>query len=174
MRAGASGSPRQMRKSWSSVMSPSVGSGSAASTACLARAIAPAGNDAMRAARASTNGRSSAGGWSQQRFARRRANQADGLVHAAVESAARILLDRTASPSGGPAWLVTGGDKPLVEQALADPRLRAVAALARGPHLTVGDPKRDLVDALPALLRQVSITLSDTGTRPDSGNEPGT
>ena len=112
--------------------------------------------------------RTAAGGWSQQRFARRRANQADGLVDAAVESAARILLDRTASRSRGPAWLVTGGDKPLVEQALADPRLRAVAGLARGRHLNVGDPKRDLVEALPALLRQVSITLSDTGTPSDT------
>ena len=35
--------------------------------------------------------RTAAGGWSQQRFARRRANQADGLVGAAVEHAVRLL-----------------------------------------------------------------------------------
>ncbi len=107
--------------------------------------------------------RTAAGGWSQQRFARRRANQADGLVGAAAESAIRILLGARPSPSGRPDWLVTGGDRPLVEQALADPRLRALARLPRGPQLAIGDPKQDLVDRLPALLRQVSITLSDTG-----------
>jgi hypothetical protein len=115
-------------------------------------------------------GRTAAGGWSQQRFARRRANQADGLVDAAVGSAVRILLDGVPGPSGGLDWLVTGGDRPLVEQALADPRLRAAAALRRGAHLTIGDPKRDLVQTLPALLRQVAITLSDTGT---AGRPPG-
>jgi len=112
--------------------------------------------------------RTAAGGWSQQRFARRRANQADGLVDAAVESAARILLETVAGPSGRSGWLVTGGDKPLLEQALTDPRLRTLSALPRGPHLTIGDPKRDLVDGLPALLRQVSITLSDTGAPSDT------
>ena len=35
--------------------------------------------------------RTAAGGWSQQRFARRRANQADGLVGAAAEHAVRLL-----------------------------------------------------------------------------------
>ena len=35
--------------------------------------------------------RTAAGGWSQQRFARRRANQADGLVGAVAEHAVRLL-----------------------------------------------------------------------------------
>ncbi|MGL5852830.1 MAG: Vms1/Ankzf1 family peptidyl-tRNA hydrolase, partial [Phycicoccus sp.] len=36
--------------------------------------------------------RTAAGGWSQQRFARRRANQADELVGATADVAARIVL----------------------------------------------------------------------------------
>ena len=37
-------------------------------------------------------GRTKAGGWSQQRFARRRANQAHALWNDAADVAARILL----------------------------------------------------------------------------------
>lgn len=59
--------------------------------------------------------RTAAGGWSQQRYARRRDNQADELVGAVVEHAARILVDLAhvpeeteISPSGParccPAW----------------------------------------------------------------------
>jgi len=99
--------------------------------------------------------RTAAGGWSQQRFARRREGQARELVQAAVETAARVLL-----PALGPtSWLVTGGDRPLVEAALAAPRLAALGRLPRGPHLAVGDPRSDVVRALPGLLRAVRIVL---------------
>lgn len=59
--------------------------------------------------------------------------------------------------------LVTGGDRALVDRALADPRLRAVARLPRGPHLALGDPRADVVRAVPAMLRSVRITLTETG-----------
>ena len=45
--------------------------------------------------------RTAAGGWSQQRFARRRANQADALVEAVAEHLARILGESPAAPTGG-------------------------------------------------------------------------
>jgi hypothetical protein len=99
-------------------------------------------------------GRTAAGGWSQQRFARRREQQTAQAVEAAVETAARILL-----PAGDGALLATGGDRRLIETALADRRLAALAALPRGPHLAVPDPRADLVARLPALLTQLRIEL---------------
>jgi hypothetical protein len=98
-------------------------------------------------------GRTAAGGWSQQRFARRRANQADELAGAAADVAARVLV------AAAPSRLATGGDRPLVDRVLADPRLHALAGLPRGPHLQVGDPRADVVKALPDRLTRVSITL---------------
>ncbi|WP_028644209.1 acVLRF1 family peptidyl-tRNA hydrolase [Nocardioides sp. URHA0020] len=82
-------------------------------------------------------GRTKAGGQSQQRFARRRDNQARQAYEAAAEHAARILAGLA-----GP--LVTGGDRPAVEEVLADPRLRRLAVV--GPWLAVPDPRRGVLE----------------------------
>jgi hypothetical protein len=100
-------------------------------------------------------GRTAAGGWSQQRFARRREKQTDELAGAAVDVAARLLLNPP------PDVVATGGDRRLVDRVLADPRLRALAALPRGPHLPIGDPSADLVRSLPDLLTRVAVTVSE-------------
>jgi hypothetical protein len=100
-------------------------------------------------------GRTAAGGWSQQRFARRREKQTDELAGAAVDVAARLLLEPP------PDVVASGGDRRLVDRVLADPRLRALGALPRGPHLTVGDPSADLVRSLPDLLTRVAVTLTE-------------
>ena len=60
-------------------------------------------------------GRTKAGGQSQQRFARRRDNQARAAYEAAAEHAARILA--------GVRLVVTGGDHAAVEAVLTDRRL---------------------------------------------------
>jgi hypothetical protein len=104
-------------------------------------------------------GRTAAGGWSQQRFARRRDNQARDLVRAVADVAARLLVFGV--PDCSADWLVTGGDRPLVDAVLADPRLRPLARLPRSAHLGVGDPKADVLRRLPDRLRAVQITLSD-------------
>ena len=62
--------------------------------------------------------RTAAGGWSQQRFARRRGNQADALVGAVQDHFVRILDGQPA-----PMALLVGGDKALAAEVLADPRL---------------------------------------------------
>ena len=82
-------------------------------------------------------GRTKAGGQSQQRFARRRDNQARQAYEAAADHAARILGHR-ALP------LVTGGDHGAVDEVLADPRLRQVTVV--GPWLAVPDPRRAVLD----------------------------
>ncbi len=81
-------------------------------------------------------GRTKAGGQSQQRFARRRDNQARQAYEAAAEHAARIL--------GGVQTLVVGGDRTAVEEVLADPRLRRLRC--REPWLDVPDPRRRVLD----------------------------
>lgn len=101
-------------------------------------------------------GRTAAGGWSQQRFARRRQKQAHELADAAADYAARVIL-----PASPVAYVVTGGDRPLVEQVLADPRLRPLAEVPRGPHLDVPDPRRDIVMSLPERLSTSRIDLVD-------------
>ena len=101
-------------------------------------------------------GRTAAGGWSQQRFARRRDGQAQALVGSATEVAVRVLL-----PAGPDDALVTGGDRPLIDQVLADPRLAALNRLRRGPHLDIGDPRIDLVQELPRTARAIRITLDE-------------
>jgi hypothetical protein len=80
-------------------------------------------------------GRTKAGGQSQQRFARRRDNQARQAYEAAADHAARILR---------PGPLVTGGDHAAVDEVLADPRLRGLTVV--GPWLAVADPKRAVLD----------------------------
>ena len=101
-------------------------------------------------------GRTAAGGWSQQRFARRRQKQSNELVDAAVDYAARVIV-----PALPIDYLVTGGDRPLIDQALADPRIRALAALPRGPHVEIQDPTRAVVATLPERLTTVRIDLID-------------
>lgn len=82
-------------------------------------------------------GRTKAGGQSQQRFARRRDNQARQAYEAAADHAARILGDRTP-------LLVTGGDHGAVQEVLADPRLRRVDVVP--PWLPVPDPRRGVLE----------------------------
>jgi Actinobacteria/chloroflexi VLRF1 release factor len=82
-------------------------------------------------------GRTKAGGQSQQRFARRRHNQARQAYEAAADHAARIL-------GGAAICVVTGGDHGAVDEVLADPRLRRVTPIA--PWLAVPDPRRSVLD----------------------------
>jgi hypothetical protein len=82
-------------------------------------------------------GRTKAGGQSQQRFARRRVNQARQAYEAAADHAARIL-------GGARLSVVTGGDHAAVDEVLADPRLRQVAVTE--PWLAVPDPRRAVLD----------------------------
>ncbi|MFY0406480.1 acVLRF1 family peptidyl-tRNA hydrolase [Solicola sp. PLA-1-18] len=97
-------------------------------------------------------GQTKAGGWSQQRYARRRANQADELVQACAGHA-----DRLFAGADGLA-VVGGGDRALVRQVVDEMRT-SVDVLPR--HLDVPDPRhRVLVDAV-ASARSVEITLND-------------
>lgn len=82
-------------------------------------------------------GRTKAGGQSQQRFARRRDNQARQAYEAAADHAARILRSLR-----GP--VVTGGDHAAVDEVLGDPRLGGLSVV--GPWLAVPDPRRGVLE----------------------------
>ena len=105
------------------------------------------------------HGRTAAGGWSQQRYARRRANQADEIVSACATAAALLLTRPHRSPAQ---FLVTGGDRPLVAAALAE-LPPAVAALPVRGRLSVGTPDRRVLAALPDRVLAVSIEVVDPG-----------
>lgn len=87
--------------------------------------------------------RTAAGGGSQQRFARRRTNQADALVEAVAGHADRIFAEHRIE------YLAPGGDRTLAEQVLSEPALKRYAALSRLPFLDVPDPR-------PAVLKQAA------------------
>jgi hypothetical protein len=109
-------------------------------------------------------GRSKAGGWSQQRFARRRDNQARGAFIAAADHAARILGSDAAAHLDA---LVVGGDRAAVGQVLGDPRL---AGLVEIPRLTVdgvGDPRADTIQGVLDKALSVRITLVDAAVATD-------
>lgn len=106
-------------------------------------------------------GRTAAGGWSQQRFARRRAHQTDAVVAHAVETAVRVLLPH----ADGLAALFTGGDRGLVDQVLADPRLSDLAALRREPALDVGEPTKAVLLETPARFRAVEVHIVEPTDR---------
>ena len=82
-------------------------------------------------------GSTKAGGWSQQRFARRRANQARAAFEAAADAAATVVLPVAASLDA----VVTGGDRAAVDAVLADARLALLRPLVVRPFLAVPDPR---------------------------------
>jgi hypothetical protein len=105
-------------------------------------------------------GRTAAGGWSQQRFARRRVNQAQAAAASAADHAARVLLPEAA----GLTALVTGGDRRTVEAVLADRRLAPLVAL-RSPHLLdVPEPRHAVLVEAAHRARAVRILIRDPVT----------
>jgi hypothetical protein len=106
-------------------------------------------------------GRTAAGGWSQQRFARRRGNQTDAVVTATADTAARVLVPHAPTLAA----LATGGDRGLVTEVLADPRLAALAALPRLGPLDVGEPTKAVLLATPGQFRAVRVHIVEPGER---------
>ena len=104
-------------------------------------------------------GRTAAGGQSQQRFARRRANQADAVVDHAIETAVRVLLPHAGTVEA----LFTGGDRGLVDEVLADHRLRPLAVLRHERALDVGEPTKAVLLETPAQFRAVAVHLREPG-----------
>lgn len=97
-------------------------------------------------------GRTKAGGQSQQRFARRRDNQARQAFEAAADHAVRIL---SAVPI-----VVVGGDRGAVEEVLADQRLAGLHVVS--PWLPVPDPRRAVLTNAIADAQAITIEVTNT------------
>lgn len=97
-------------------------------------------------------GRTKAGGRSQQRYARRRANQADDLAGAAAAAIARVLT------VPDPPTVFGGGDRALVLRALETSRTGLAPA---DRWLDVGEPRRATLDAAAKQARSIPIALNE-------------
>ena len=96
-------------------------------------------------------GTTKAGGWSQQRYARRRANQASAAFADAAEAAVRVLGGVEVDA------FVAGGDREAVRAVLTDRRLAHLEPA--GPWLEVKDPKLKILETMPEQFRAVRIRL---------------
>ena len=101
-------------------------------------------------------GRTKAGGWSQQRFARRRANQARAVYTSATEAAVAILVPERNDLDA----LVTGGDRSGVSAVLEDARLSPLQRLVTPRLLSVPDPRLRVLRATPEQFRAVRVSVS--------------
>ncbi|MEJ2856598.1 MULTISPECIES: acVLRF1 family peptidyl-tRNA hydrolase [unclassified Saccharothrix] len=103
------------------------------------------------------HGRNKAGGWSQQRFARRREGQARVALQAAADDVARVLLPVVGSLDA----VVLGGDRQALDVLRADRRLAPVFALASPRVLDVPEPRRSVLDEAARRARAVDIVVRD-------------
>ncbi len=125
----------------------------------------PPGLVSSKAGRRPVHGRSAAGGWSQQRFARRRENQAATALRAAADAAAEVF-----GPYG-PGRLdavVLGGDKRSAAGLRGDPRLEDYLAKAAARFLNVPDPRLAVLRGIAPAFLAVRIRL----TEPESAGPP--
>lgn len=102
-------------------------------------------------------GRSAAGGWSQQRFARRRAGQARHALRDAAKDAFEVLLPRLSEVDA----VVLGGDRRALDELREDRRLAPLFARAEPRVLDVGEPSRAVLEDAAVRALSVQVTLRD-------------
>ena len=100
-------------------------------------------------------GRTAAGGWSQQRFARRRENQAKAAASDGAGIAERVLLPAVRTLAA----LVTGGDRTAVDSILSVPVLAPLAAIRADQMLEVPEPRHAVLVAAVAQARAVRVLI---------------
>ena len=113
--------------------------------------------EASKVDRTYVQGRTKAGGWSQQRYARRRGNQTAHAVEETIERAVERLLPEAPTLDA----VVCGGDASFIAAVLADRRLAPlVARRSRHPVLPVPDPRQEVLREFVATVRAVPIDLN--------------
>jgi hypothetical protein len=101
--------------------------------------------------------KTAAGGQSQQRFARRRSNQADSLLQAVAGQARLVFSGRSFE------YIVPGGDRTLADLVLDDPLLKDYARLPRLAYLDVPDPRSEVLRKAAVDACAVRIQVTDPG-----------
>ncbi len=99
--------------------------------------------------------RTAAGGWSQQRYARRRANQASSLVQSAAEQAAAVFAGHPVD------CMQLGGDRTLAQEVLQHPGMARYARLPQLPFTAVPDPRLAVLQRAAAEALSLRITITD-------------
>jgi hypothetical protein len=117
---------------------------------------------AAKAGARPVHGRTSAGGWSQHRFARRRDKQAREALAAAAATAAAVLGPYEKRLDA----VVLGGDRRAVAAVRDDVRLAPLFALAVDPFLSVPDPRSAVLLDTPRRFRAVRIRLVEPAGHP--------
>jgi hypothetical protein len=110
-------------------------------------------------------GRSAAGGWSQQRFARRREGQARVAGQAAADTVAAVLLPHLASLEA----VVAGGDRLSCDRVFADPRLAPLLRLLVDDRIAVPDPRQRVLAASAEAFRAMPVQVIDPAPAPATG-----
>ena len=98
-------------------------------------------------------GTTAAGGWSQQRFARRRGGQTDKLADDASTALVRMM-----EQAPGAFGVVVGGHRPLAESVLAG---APAGRLPLPGPLEVGEPRRADLDTAAGRVLAVRVTVHD-------------
>jgi hypothetical protein len=101
------------------------------------------------------HGRSAAGGWSQQRFARRREGQARQALRAAADDAFEVLVPQLSEVDA----VVLGGDRRALEELRDDRRLAPLFDRAEPRVLDIVEPRRTVLDDAAERAIAVEITL---------------
>jgi hypothetical protein len=101
-------------------------------------------------------GKTKAGGWSQQRFARRRQNQTAKAYAAAADAASTVLLPAVDQLTA----VFLGGDRTAVTAVLADSRLAPVRAKSSPVVLNVAEPRLAVLREFPDQFLAISIRLN--------------
>ena len=104
------------------------------------------------------HGRNKAGGWSQQRFARRREGQAREALRSAADDTVRVLVPSLPELAA----VVLGGDRRALDVLRADRRLDEVFAIAQPRVLDVPEPRRTVLDDAAERACAVELLITET------------
>lgn len=116
-----------------------------------------------RVSRHYVQGRTKKGGSSQQRYARRRANQARDAYERAADDAFEVLVPRLSEATA----LVTGGDQGGLSEVLSDRRLAGLAALPRRhPVFPAPDARLVVAAEVARKAREIPIDLDARAIEP--------
>ncbi len=103
------------------------------------------------------HGRNKAGGWSQQRFARRREGQSRRALEDAADAAAGLLLPQREHLDA----IVLGGDRQALEALRADKRLTSLLGAAEARVLDVPEPRRAVLDEAARRATAIEVEIHD-------------
>lgn len=103
-------------------------------------------------------GRTAAGGQSQQRFARRRDNQATKLVESADRAVRTVFGDQPTNLG----LLILGGDTLLIEQLLQSTAAARLRNIPQRITVPIGNPRRRLIEHAVELATSVQVTVHNS------------